>query len=59
MSESGLNALIYPVPLRSRPGANITSPIQIIKVLMANGVMANINQQIDFDTAAVVLSNWV
>jgi len=30
------------------------SPIQVIKVLMANGVMANINQQIDFDTAAVV-----
>ncbi len=30
------------------------SPIQIIKTLMANGVMANINQQIDFDTAAVV-----
>ncbi len=33
-----------------------TSPIQVIKVLMANGVMANINQQIDFDTAAVVAS---
>ncbi|MDH5607612.1 MAG: translation initiation factor IF-2 N-terminal domain-containing protein, partial [Anaerolineae bacterium] len=33
-----------------------SSPIEIIKVLMANGVMANINQQIDFDTAAVVAS---
>ena len=32
------------------------SPIQIIKMLMANGVMANINQQIDFDTAAIVAS---
>lgn len=32
------------------------SPIQIIKTLMSNGVMANINQQIDFDTAAVVAS---
>ena len=32
------------------------SPIDIIKVLMANGVMANINQQIDFDTAAIVAS---
>jgi len=31
-----------------------TSAIQIIKILMANGVMANINQQIDFDTAAIV-----
>ncbi len=32
------------------------SSIQIIKTLMANGVMANINQQIDFETAAVVAS---
>jgi translation initiation factor IF-2 len=30
------------------------SPIDVIKLLMANGVMANINQQIDFDTAAIV-----
>jgi translation initiation factor IF-2 len=30
------------------------SPIDVIKVLMANGVMANINQQIDYDTAAIV-----
>lgn len=33
-----------------------SSPIDIIKVLMANGVMANINQQIDYDTAAIVAS---
>ncbi len=32
------------------------SPIEIIKILMNNGVMANINQPIDFDTAAVVAS---
>jgi len=31
-----------------------SSPIDVIKTLMANGVMANINQQIDFDTAAIV-----
>ncbi|MGB2910051.1 MAG: translation initiation factor IF-2 N-terminal domain-containing protein, partial [Anaerolineales bacterium] len=31
-----------------------SSPIEVIKNLMANGVMANINQQIDFDTAAIV-----
>ena len=30
------------------------SPINVIKELMANGIMANINQQIDFDTAAIV-----
>jgi translation initiation factor IF-2 len=31
------------------------SPIDIIKQLMSNGVMANINQQLDFDTAAIVI----
>jgi translation initiation factor IF-2 len=30
------------------------SPINIIRELMKNGVMANINQEIDFDTAAVI-----
>jgi len=33
-----------------------TSPIDVIKVLMSNGVMASINQPIDFDTAAIVAS---
>ncbi len=30
------------------------SPIDVIKELMRNGIMANINQEIDFDTAAIV-----
>lgn len=30
------------------------SPIELIKQLMNEGVMANINQQIDYDTAAIV-----
>ena len=30
------------------------SPIDMIKVLMSAGVMANINQQIDYETAAIV-----
>jgi translation initiation factor IF-2 len=30
------------------------SPIDVIKELMSNGIMANINQEIDFDTAAIV-----
>jgi translation initiation factor IF-2 len=34
------------------------SPIDVIKELMANGIMANINQQIDFDTAAIVASEF-
>jgi translation initiation factor IF-2 len=34
------------------------SPIDVIKNLMANGVMANINQMIDFDTAAIIASEF-
>ncbi|GAB4276169.1 MAG: hypothetical protein Kow0080_26180 [Candidatus Promineifilaceae bacterium] len=30
------------------------SPINVIKELMSNGIMANINQEIDFDTASIV-----
>ena len=58
MSEKPINRLELPSSVTIRDLAQLTktSPIQIIKVLMANGVMANINQQIDFDTAAVVCS---
>lgn len=31
-----------------------TSPISVIKELMNNGIMASINQSVDFDTAAIV-----
>ena len=34
------------------------SPIQIIKILMTNGMLASINQQIDFDTAAIVAEEY-
>ncbi len=30
------------------------SPIEVMKELISNGIMASINQQIDFDTAAIV-----
>jgi len=40
--------------VRELASALDTSAVQVIKILMANGVMASINQQIDFDTAAVV-----
>jgi translation initiation factor IF-2 len=30
------------------------SPIEIIKELMSNGMMANINQQVDFDTVSII-----
>jgi translation initiation factor IF-2 len=33
------------------------SPIDLIKKLMTNGVMATINQSVDFDTAAIVVAN--
>jgi translation initiation factor IF-2 len=34
------------------------SPIDIIKKLMTNGVMATINQSVDFDTAAIVVAEY-
>ncbi|NQT32372.1 MAG: translation initiation factor IF-2 [Candidatus Omnitrophica bacterium] len=34
------------------------SAVEVIKQLMRNGVMANINQAIDFDTAAVIAANF-
>jgi translation initiation factor IF-2 len=34
------------------------SPIDLIKKLMTNGVMATINQSVDFDTAAIVVAEY-
>jgi translation initiation factor IF-2 len=42
------------ITVRELAGKMGVSPINVIKELMANGIMANINQMIDFDTAAIV-----
>ncbi len=56
MSENNKKTVELPISITIRDLGEKTgsSPIQIIKILMTNGVMANINQIIDFDTAAVV-----
>jgi translation initiation factor IF-2 len=56
MGEDQSKTIEFPVSLTVRDLAvkMNASPIQVIKVLMSNGVMANINQMIDFDTAAIV-----
>ena len=56
--EIEIKAIELPGSLSVRDLAEVmeASPIEVIKTLMANGVMANINQQIDFDAAAVVAS---
>lgn len=58
VAENEIKSIELPANLTVRELADSlkASPIQIIKTLMANGVMANINQQIDFDTAAIVAS---
>jgi translation initiation factor IF-2 len=58
MSESGTKKIELPTTITVRDLAQRieASPIQVIKILMSNGVMANINQQVDFETAAVVAS---
>lgn len=42
--------------VRELADAMDSSPIEVMKQLIANGIMASINQQIDFDTAAIVLN---
>ena len=58
MSDNGQNVIELPGSITVRDLAQRTSasPIQVIKILMSNGVMANINQLVDFDTAAIVAS---
>jgi len=58
VSDNSNNKIILPYNISVRDLAEKmdASPIQVIKVLMANGVMASINQTVDFDTAAVVAS---
>ncbi len=46
--------LPYSMTVRELSTMLDTSAVQVIKILMSNGVIASINQQIDFDTAAVV-----
>jgi translation initiation factor IF-2 len=58
MSDNGHKTIELPTTITVRELALRVeaSPIQVIKILMSNGVMANINQQIDYETAAVVAS---
>lgn len=58
-SENGKTETIelpLSITVRELAQAIKASPIEIIKLLMANGVMANINQAVDFDTAAIVVA---
>jgi len=59
MSENG-NKLELPANIVIRDLAEIIeqSPIDVIKKLMSNGVMASINQSVDFDTAAIVVAEY-
>ena len=58
MSENGRKVVEVPNSITVRQLADLVkaSPIEIIKQLMTNGVMANINQQLDYDTAAIVIN---
>src|SRR5512136_73621 len=56
MSDTKNKKIELPENISIRDFAQIIeiSPIQIIKKLMSNGVMASINQSIDYDTAAIL-----
>lgn len=55
-AEPASNVLVLPEQITIRELATLMrhSPIDVIKELMKAGVMANINQQIDYETAAIV-----
>jgi len=59
MSSNG-NKIELPASIVIRDLAQIVgkSPIDLIKKLMSNGVMATINQSVDFDTAAIVVGEY-
>ncbi len=46
------------IPVRELAQRINKSPIDVIKKLMSNGVMVTINQNIDFDTAAIVAAEY-
>ncbi len=58
VTNDAVNGKVIEVPpvITVRELANLlsVSPIEIIKELMNNGIMANINQQIDFDTVVII-----
>src|SRR5918994_4830019 len=59
MSSNG-NKIELPASIVIRDLAQAVgkSPIDLIKKLMSNGVMATINQAVDFDTAAIVMAEY-
>ena len=60
MSENGQKTIEIPASVTVRDLASMidASPIDVIKQLMASGVMANINQQIDYETAAIIVEEF-
>jgi translation initiation factor IF-2 len=54
MSEQKIVEIPEVVTIRSLAELLQVSPIDVIKQMMNLGIMANINQQIDFETAAIV-----
>ena len=60
MAKGKITTVELPVGITVRELAERmqVSPIEVIKVLMTNGVMANINQMVDFDTAAIVAAEF-
>ncbi len=55
--EEASKTILVPDYLTVRELAELieTSPIDVMKTLISNGIMASINQDIDFDTAAIVV----
>ncbi|MEA3310408.1 MAG: translation initiation factor IF-2 [Chloroflexota bacterium] len=59
-SEDQSKEIIIPEIITVRDLAELMgiTPIQLIKTLMSNGILASINQQLDFDTAAIIVAEF-
>jgi len=58
--EQDENTILYTEGMTVTELANLleVAPIELVKKLMALGVMANINQSIDYDSAEIVVSDY-
>ena len=56
MTANPNTAVALPPALTVKELADLldVTPVEVIKRLMTNGVMASMNQSIDYDTAAIV-----
>lgn len=57
VQENRIVSIPDKLSVRELAGLLDVSPIEVMKLLISSGIMANINQTVDYDTAAIVASD--